>query len=524
VVSVFGREFRLDLAQALTGQPAETIVELLGEAAAGRLVEAVSAGPGHWRFAHALVREVLYGRLPPARRLRLHQQAGAAIEARFAADLDHRLVELADHFLRAGPAAAASAVDYAARAGQQALQLLAWEDAASHLQRALDALDLAPAEVGADLPRRCDLELALALAEARMALGEVPSARAGYERAAALARRLGCGERLARAALGLGVEDIVFAVDELQLRLLEEALGMLEGQSALRAQVLARLARALLYTPALRRRLELCDEAVAIAREAGDAATLAAVLYDRHITTWGLDRQGRQLLATANEIVRRADAAGDRILALQGRSLRILDLLELGDVAEMRAETAAYDRIARELRQPHVLWQALLLRANLAIIDGRFEEADGLIDDALAQGLRAGDPVARASSLAFRGIFHIVRGDIAAMEGRFREAVQRWPAVFAWRAGLVVTLADAGRLAEAREHYEQLAANRFAALPHDTTYFACLALAVLGTYGLWATPSGPLACTTCCCPTSARWSAPAASAAAACGPSATSPA
>jgi tetratricopeptide (TPR) repeat protein len=484
VVSVFGREFRLDLAQALTGQPAEEIIELLGKAVAGRLVEEVSAGPGQWRLAHALVREVLYGRLPPSRRMQLHRQAGAAIEARFADDLERRLVELADHYLRAGPAAAASAIDYAARAGAQALELLAWEEAAGHFQRALDAVDLAPAEVGVDLRRHCDLELALA--EARMAIGEVPSARAGYERAAALARRLGSAERLARAALGLGVEDIVVAVDELQISLLDEALGMLGGDSALRARVLARLARALLYTPALRRRLELCDEAVAIARQAGDAATLAAVLHDRHITTWGLDRQARQLLPTADEIVQLADAAGDRILALQGRSLRILDLLELGQVAEMRTETAAYDRIARELRQPHVLWQALVLRANLAIIDGRFEEADGLIDDALTQGLRAGDPVARASYLAFRGIFHIVRGDLARspMEGRFREGVQRWPAVFAWRVFLVVTLADAGRVAEAREHYEQLAANRFAGLPRDTTYFGCLALAVLATYGL----------------------------------------
>ncbi len=518
--SVFGRELRLDLVQALTSTPAEETLELLGEAVAARLVEEMPGTPNRWRFAHALVREVLYGRLSPTRRLVLHRRAGEVIEARFSGELESHLVELADHFHRAGPTAAASAVDYAARAGQHALALLAWEEAAGHFQRALDALDLAPALLSGDLERRCELELALA--EARMAVGEVPSARTGYERAAAVARRLGSAEHLARAALGLGVEEITFTVDKLQICLLEEALGALgdgdgdgDGRSPqrprrkvqedipvpvpvrrdafqevpqdalrarLHARLRARLARALEYTPQVDRRVALCDEAVAIARQLDDPATLAAVLVDHHRATLGVNSPAAQL-ATTTEIVQLAESAGDRVLALQGRLLRSLDLLELGETAAMRAEVDAYQRGARESRQPHLLWPGLQLRMTLAIIDGHFDDAKRLNDEALTIGRRAGDPLVLSTHLGLSCLFQAVMGDLAALEGPIRQAVQQWPA-FLVRIALVMILADSGKAAEARQEFDRLAADEFASLPHDVTYITSLAVAAVVAYGL----------------------------------------
>ena len=495
VAAVLGREPRLDLLQVLAGRSADETVELLGEAVAARLVEEVPGVPPRWRFTHALVREVLYAGLSPGRRLALHQRAGEAIEARFGGDLEGHMVELADHFLRAGPAGAAKAVGYSTRAGVRALQLTAWEEAAGHLQRALDTLELAPVPdldtdgdgardgdaTGGQLARRCELELALA--DARMAIGEVPSARAGYERAAALARRLGDPESLAHAALGLGGEDIAFQVDEPQIRLLEEALGKLTGDSLLRARVLARLARALMYTPALERRVELCDEALAIARRVGDPATLAAVLCDRHTATWGVDTARRQLVTAPKEVIQLAETAGDRSLVLRGRSLLVLDLLELGKVTAMRAEIDAYERGARELRQPHLLWPGLCMRITEAIIDGRFEEAERYLDEELAMGQRAGDYAAAMANLGYRLVLGLVIGDLAALEGPNRQALARHPG-FVLRALLMMVVASSGRLDEAREEFDRLATNRFAALPRDTNFFISLLAVVVVAYGL----------------------------------------
>ncbi len=490
IASVFGREPRLDLLQSLTGMTAEDTLELLGEAVATRLVEEVPGVPPRWRFTHALVREVLYDRLTAVRRLVLHRRAGEAIEVRFSGDLESHLVELADHFLRNGPETAGKAVGYATRAGHRAQELLAWEDAAGHFQRALDTLDLHPDSdgVAAALTRRCELELALA--EARMAVGEVPSARAGYQRAATLARRLGSAEHLARAAFGLGGEEITFTVDELQIRLLEEALGMLgtladldDPQDGLRARLLARLARALEYTPEVDRRTVLCDEAVAIARRIGDAATLAAVLLDCHRATLGVSPPSEQL-TTATQIVQLAESAGDRVLALQGRLLRALDLLELGEIAAMRAEVDAYERGASQPRQPHLQWPGRQLRMTLAIIDGQFEEAKRLNDEAFAIGQRAGDPLVVTTHLGLAGLLGAVMGIFPEeVETRVREAVPVWP-VFLLRAAHTLILADTGHRSEAAEAFDRLAADEFAGLPHDVTYVISLATAAMVAYGL----------------------------------------
>src|SRR5207247_1696772 len=194
----------------------------------------------------------------------------------------------------------------ATRAGYRALALLAYENAAVHFKQALEVWDLArlsgATQGAADPGRRC--ELFNALAEAQMAVGDVAEARGSYERAATYARSMGLAEPLAQAALGLGVEYTVGVVDAVEIRLLEEALGALaNADSLLCARVLARLARALLFTHFEERRAALSEQAVAMARRLGDAPTLAAVLCDRHNAIWGLEDPARRL-AIATEVFR----------------------------------------------------------------------------------------------------------------------------------------------------------------------------------------------------------------------------
>jgi hypothetical protein len=94
-----------------------------------------------------------------------------------------------------------------------------------------------------------------------MAASEMPAARAAYQQAAQLARQTGQPEALARAGLGLGVELTSWIMDPVEVGLLEEALAALgEADSPLRARVLARLAKALLFTPQVDRRLRLSEQ------------------------------------------------------------------------------------------------------------------------------------------------------------------------------------------------------------------------------------------------------------------------
>src|SRR6266508_3807639 len=416
VAAVVGRDFELRVLQPACGLDADRLLELLEEAEAARVVGVVAGGLGRWRFAHALVREVLCEGLPAARRVRLHGRVGEALEDVYAADPGPHLAELAHHFVAAAPGGqVARAVRAATLAGRRALDVLAWEDAAGLFERALAALELAERP---DQPQRC--ELLLAVGEARMAASDVPGARAAYQQAGELARRIGSPDALARAGLGLGLEFTAGIVDQVEVGLLEEALAALGGaDSPLRARVLARLARALLFTPQVDRRLAFSEEAVQMARRVGDSATLAAVLFDRHLAIWGVERVevAGERLVVATEVVGLAERIGDRAMALRGRGLRRTDLLELGDLAGFDADLAAAEQTAQELRQLHYRWQLPLARAARALLAGRFAEAEEQAAQGLAIGRRAGD---QAVEIYSTGVVATLRF----MQGRFGEPVE----------------------------------------------------------------------------------------------------
>ena len=462
---VQGREFDLDVVARASSLPADAVLDGLEEAADARLVVAAGGRPGRFRFAHALVRETLYDDLPVRERRRLHARVGAALAELRADDLEPHLAELAHHFTQAarpGDAAAAAAVGWCRRAGDRAMQLLAYEAAAGHYQQALELQD------PAGQSERC--ELLLGLAAARMAAGEAAAARDHYERAAALAKRLGAGEQLARAAFGLGAEFTAGTVDALEVRLLEEALAVLgQGDGVTRARVLGRLARALQSAPDPERRLQLSQEAVAMARRVGDPATLAGVLYDRHMATWG-PQNLRERLEVAREVVQLAEASGDSVMALRGRGFLMADLLELGDLAGLERELDTYDDVAAQLRQPHFLWHVPMFRAGLALLAGRFEQGELLAEAAQNLGRRVRDPVADIYFTIMLVGLRWEQGRLPEVEGMVRQFVERYPANLGWRGTLAVLLCEAGRQEEAAEQFERLAAGGFTNLPSNHLY------------------------------------------------------
>jgi DNA-binding NarL/FixJ family response regulator len=477
VAAVVGRDFELRALQVASGLDGDRLLELVEEAEAARVVAAVPGGLGRWRFAHALVREVLYEGLPAARRVRLHGRVGEALEAVYVGDPGPHLAELAHHFVAAAPGGqemVGRAVLVATAAGRRALELLAWEEAAGLFERALTALELAERP---DQQQRC--HLLLALGESRMAASNVAGARAAYQQAGELARRIGAAEALARAGLGLGLQFTSGIVDPAEVELLEVALEVLgEADSRLRARVLARLARALIFTPQTQRRLALSQEAVELARRLGDPATLAAVLFDRHMAIWGPDRaeMADERLAMATEVVGLAEQLGDRAMALRGRGLRRTDLLELGDVAGFDADLAAAEQTAQALRQLHYHWELPLARACRALLTGRFGEAEMLAAQGLAIGRRAGDQAVEIYSTGVVGILRFMQGRFGETVEVYQDLAARFPALLVFRACLAAALAEAARPEEAQAEIERVTADGLAVLPRDLVWSLSLSM------------------------------------------------
>jgi DNA-binding SARP family transcriptional activator/tetratricopeptide (TPR) repeat protein len=111
-------------------------VEALEEVIASGILREEQAGvgrPGRYRFAHDLMREVVYTELGEARRLVLHQRALALLQSEGA-----RASELAYHALAAGQTEAA--YRYSVQAGDEAMVVLTVEDAIGHYEQARSLL------------------------------------------------------------------------------------------------------------------------------------------------------------------------------------------------------------------------------------------------------------------------------------------------------------------------------------------------------------------------------------------------
>src|SRR5438034_3031686 len=278
--SVVGREFGLGAVQHACGLGADALLDVLGPALGREILVRDPRTAGRYRFAHALIRETIYEELGAAERARLHGRIGEVLETLHQRDPTPHLATLAHHFLEAVPAGGAEkAMTYSTRAAWYAEASLAYEDAAVLFERALEILAEAHP---ADARERC--ELLLARGGAQWKVGDGPGARETFRQAADIARRIGDAPLLARSALGFAGEGSRLlwvrseVVDQPRIELLEEALHRLgDGDPGLRAQLLARLAINIYWSPEPERVVALSEEAVRLARQLGDPRLLAAV-------------------------------------------------------------------------------------------------------------------------------------------------------------------------------------------------------------------------------------------------------
>jgi hypothetical protein len=77
-------------------------------------------------------------------------------------------------------------------------------------------------------------------------------------------------------------------------------------------------------------------------------------------------------LRWSSEATQLAERLRDADAELVNRSFRIVDLLQAGDIRGVREEIAAFQRLARVVRQPECLWMAEMYDALLALIAGDF--------------------------------------------------------------------------------------------------------------------------------------------------------
>jgi predicted ATPase len=164
--SVIGRGFSYRLLSAVAGMgdaPLEAALEKLSDADIV-LVEGVLP-ESNYRFKHALIQDAAYENLLKSRRQVLHRRIAETLRDRFA---DNAAVEpevLAHHFTQAGLTDAA--IEWWGKAGDKSLRRSAFQEAISHLSKAIEIADKAAESTqGADSPassagRRVKLQTSL---------------------------------------------------------------------------------------------------------------------------------------------------------------------------------------------------------------------------------------------------------------------------------------------------------------------------------------------------------------------------
>jgi class 3 adenylate cyclase len=271
-------------------------------------------GESEYSFWHLLVRDVAYGQIPRAERVRRHRSAAAWIEDKAGERVGDLAEVLAHHYLQALELAEAAgdkdqaeelmvpARRFLALAGERALGL----DTMQAETRLARALELTPAE---DVERP---ELLVDWAEAAFQAGRPREAAEGLEEALASLRARGETEATAR-ALQLRSRVALRLGEGRHVALAAEAVGLLERKPPGPALVAAhaQLANAQMVAGAYAEAIAAADRAVTLAEALGQPAPARALGYRGYARAYLGDADGLIEMERALALLVERGAGGD---------------------------------------------------------------------------------------------------------------------------------------------------------------------------------------------------------------------
>jgi class 3 adenylate cyclase len=369
LAATLGAEFDADLLASGHGTSLLLALDSLERAERAGWVVPRSDRPGRFRFVHALFRSHRHGQLSVRQRLECHARASAALATRTGDT--HSVSERARHACLAVPLVdVADAVALAREAAALAEWSVAYDEAANHYRRALDAVSRC-----ASPDSDAGVELTADLAIARHHASD-PAGLSMLLDAAARARQAGHQAAFMRVAASFGRFGFTGAwqgpIPE-QLELIEEALDLVGPEpSAMRVRLLVALTGQLHETgeaESLRR----ITEAEAMARELGDNDALMHVLLTARMV---LRRPGRKQVAA--ELERLGTRSGSIVARLAAISTRASIELNDGDLDAWDESALQFRQLLGDRPLTYFQLEDAARRTTRAILDGDLALAEQL--------------------------------------------------------------------------------------------------------------------------------------------------
>jgi hypothetical protein len=456
-----GVTFRPDLVGEVVGRP---VLDALNEAVTARLLDEDVGAALRYRFAHALVRQAIYEDLGTTRRLQLHADVAAALEKLYP-DPEPVLPDLAAHWSAAAPLGHhVTAIVWCRRAADRASEGLGFDEAGQHLTIALDLAErAAPEMVGA---------LLVDLARALDGAGEVVKAIDAAARAGEEARRQGNVELLVEAALALSGSDSMWALnrDRRVRKLVADGIAATVAGTLPHARLTAKLAALEAFSLPIQQRRALLTPAEVVALSAPNGPDVREFLID---AIWASDPIWPDpcVARLADALVARCEAHHLRPLAHVGTVRNVVALMN-ADGAAFRRQTAINLALAEKTGHRVNMASGKQVAANVPLLDGDFERAEELRQEALAVGRDASPDMIVGNHAFTTTTAGWLLGDLEPSE-RLIEPLRR--GIGGPNVGAVAAWIDAahGRTADARRFFEALT-------PRSEAFFSATFIAASG--------------------------------------------
>lgn len=435
-----------------------------------------------YTYRHALLRDTAYGSLSRGDRAELHVRFARWIEAlgeggpRGAAELIGTHLAQAVDVVPAMAAGLADGTTTAALARQAATRLeqAANEHMVSSPQRAAALLERA-----LTLPWQEDAARAhrlLTLGEAERRSGRLEAAMSAFDAAGKDAG----GEAAVLVPAALGYENALFASrlpravhGVRSVELLHEAEAALpQSAMAERSAVLSALGRALTYAGRSAEGRDALRQAVDLAQETSDATALVQALLARRAG----QEEPRHLpdrLAADARITAVLDATTDPELTFEAARLRLIDVLEAGDMAAVDDAQAVATSLVESLGRPLYFWYPPLWRAMRSLLHGRYGAAVGQIEEFAAVAHRSHYRDADQVHAILRMRLDLDTGQPLRSLSTLQELARAYPA--RWSFGPALVLARAGELDAARRYLSVYTSEGFENVPADLSWSSTMA-------------------------------------------------
>ena len=470
--AISGRVFTLEFVATVAGLAERDVLALLQHATEHRVIEQDPLIPGLYQFSHILFRDTIDHRLTAEERYDLHARCAAILERDGQLDDDH-VYRLAHHSWMSSPLARVPAARrWALEAARRAQLACAYEVASDQLAHAIE-LSKGP------VPQMSEqLDLILQLASAQRLAGRPADALATLERAAAIASIEKDSNRFAASAIGrFDVVGDTAPLDPVLQDRVKEALTLLSEDTPRRAVLLAIQAFSRMFLRAPEEGRAIWEDAARMARACNDSGSIARVL----VIGTRFYHGAYGLLSLANDGIQHAEKANNADMLLYSYLARSWSLIQLGRIAEWKAQIQSYDQLATRTRHPNHMYWATMMSSTPFVLSGDFDTALRIARRGYEMGQQVRDPLAPTTyGCCLLGIYRASEGTQSSWRvlDDLREVAEQTvalvPTFVAWRTVIANAAFAMGQVDVGTREYRRILEADFEAIARDCNYVTTL--------------------------------------------------